>query len=448
MQFDMFHIFTVDEHTMMVLRSTRRFTLPENRDEHVEGYELFQELPKPELLYLAALFHDIAKGRGGDHAILGAEDAREFCHNHGLSTFDSELVAWLVEKHLVMSMTAQRKDISDIDVIREFASQVETPLRLQYLYLLTVCDIRGTNPALWNDWKANLLSSLYHRTNQWLTQVTSGAVCLTQAEIVRDTRLEALQAVVNSDLDQQEVISIWKHFTAEYFRRYEADEIVWHTRMLMKHEEDPSQKVFVTSDAEHGATEILIYAPSHPGFFMQATRGIEQLGLNIVAAKVYSTQNGRALDTFSVLEDNGKPCEEMYRLDEIRERLNFLINNPDNEPPQVRQAVPRQLKSFNTPAQITFSNNEEWQDTLLDLSVPDYPGLLADVATVLYQQGFGLKLARIATVSEQAQDILHIHTPDERPLSSEQQKQLRETLLEVIGKRSGSTLPTNFELDI
>lgn len=448
MQFDMFHIYTVDEHTMMVLRSTRRFTLPENEEEHPEGFAIFKEIPKPELLYLAAMFHDIGKGRGGDHALIGAEDAREFCQDHALSTFDTELVAWLVEKHLVMSMTAQRKDISDIDVIREFATQVQSPTKLQYLYLLTICDIRGTNPTLWNDWKANLLSSLYHRTLQWLTQVTSGAVHLTQAEYVRDTKLDALRAIGQSDMDEQAALDLWKNFTPEYFRRYDAEQIVWHTRMLMEHEKNPVQKVFVTSDAEHGATEILVYAPSHPGFFMQATRGIEQLGLNIVAAKVYSTQHDRALDTFSVLEDNGKLCEGDYRLDEIRERLNILINNPDSEPPNFRQTLPRRLKSFNTPAKITFSKNEEWRDTTLDLAVPDYPGLLADVATILYEQGFGLKLARIATVSEQAQDILHINTPDEHPLDAKQQETLKDSLLDIISERSGCNKAENFELGI
>ncbi len=435
MQFDMFHVYTVDEHTMRVLKNARRLALDNWKFDHPEGHKVFKLLPKPELLYLGALFHDIAKGRGGNHAVNGAKDAMEFAQDHGLSIFDGELLAWMVENHLEMSMTAQRMDISDPEVIKAFAAKMQTPLRLRYLYLLTISDIRGTNPKLWNDWKSQLLSSLYHRTLQWLTQVTSGSEHLTQARFIRDTKFDALRDIAAEDIDEQDALKLWEDFTSEYFRRYEPDEIVWHTRTLLEHRKDTSQKVFINPDNPRGATEILVYAPSHPGFFMLATRGIEQLRLSVVNAKVYTTQSDMALDTFSVLEEDGTPCSSEYRIAEVRDRLNTLISNPDQELRAAQCTLPRQLKSFDIPAQITFSNSEEWHDTLIDLSAPDYPGLLADVAQILYENEISVKIARIATVSERAQDILHVHTPEQQPLSLRQQHQIRDALLEVINKR-------------
>lgn len=435
MQFDMFHVYTVDEHTMQVLKNTRRLALEIWASEHPEGHKVFKLLPKPELLYLAALFHDIAKGRGGNHATNGAKDALEFAHNHGLSIFDGELLAWIVEHHLDMSMTAQRMDISDPEVIKDFAAKMQSPLRLRYLYLLTICDIRGTNPQLWNDWKSQLLSSLYHRTLQWLTQVTSGSDHLTHAQYIRDTKFDALRAIAAEDIDEQDALKLWEDFSSEYFRRYEPDEIVWHTRTLLENRFGHSQRVFINPETPRGATEILVYAPSHPGFFRLATRGIEQLGLNVVNAKVYTTHSQMALDTFSVLEDDGSACREDFRLQEVQNRLNELVSNPDQELREMPRRLSRQLKSFNIPPQITFNNSDEWHDTLIDLSAPDYPGLLADVAQVLYDDEISLKIARIATVSERAQDILHVHTDEQQPLSLRKQHKLRDDLLALINRR-------------
>ncbi len=431
MQFDLFHIYTVDEHILTVVSYVRRLGVEKHVHELPECSRIYQRIQKPEILYLAALFHDIGKGRGGDHSELGAVDAREFCLRHNLSSEDAELVAWLVEHHLLMSLVAQRKDISDPDVIADFAGRVATTTRLDYLYLLTVSDIRGTNPDLWNDWRASLLAELYRRTRQWLRyQVKQDRTALD--EPARQTHLEALRLLAQQSVDEMTVLKVWERFHPEYFERHDPETIAWHTQVVLDNERGKVHPVDIVPCSHRGATAILIYAKAHPRFFSLATRGMEQLGLNIIDAKIYTTRTRMALDTFYVLDTNGQVCSEPFRVEEIRERLEYLIAHPDLDFAPARRAIPHKLKPFRTPVEVRISDVPNKPYSVLELNAPDRPGLLADVAEVLYESGIRIRMARIATVSEQAQDILHIANSDGEPLSPIQQGELRERLTKVL----------------
>ena len=430
MQFDLFHIYTVDEHILMVLRNVRRLSVPEYSDELPECSRLFYELPKPELLYLAALFHDIAKGRKGDHSKLGVIDARIFCRDHGLSDYDTNLVAWLVEQHLVMSVTAQRKDISDPDIIQAFAELVGSTTRLKYLYLLTVSDIRGTNPELWNNWKSSLLSSLYHRTYNWLTKDQTAIEA--HHKWLRDIQQEARNLIAQTGISKSETEDIWKDLHDEYFRRFSPDEISWHTQIIQRVKKEPDEVIFLRPESLKGATEILIYAPVHPKFFYLATHGLEQLGLNILDARIYTTRSSMAIDSFLVLENDGEACTEEFRLNEIAERLTDLIHNPESEltPPEYK--LSRQHRSFETPTKIKFEKNEDKHLTELTIKATDRRGLLADIARALYQTGSRIKMAKISTVGEEAYDVLHITSSAHEPLDTKEEKALKEMLLGML----------------
>ena len=430
MQFDLFHIYTIDEHILMVLRNVRRLSVPEFADELPECSRLFHELPKPELLYLAALFHDIGKGRGGDHSELGEVDAREFCQAHGLSDYDTNLVAWLVRHHLVMSVTAQHKDISDPDVIQEFATLVNSTNRLKYLYLLTVSDIRGTDPALWNSWKASLLSSLYHRTYNWLTHKQSSTDI--HQTWLRDIQQEALRLIAENGGSEAETRKIWQDMHDEYFRRFSPEEIAWHAQIIRQSKENPDEVIFIQPQSTKGATEILIYAPVHPRFFTLATHGLEQLGLNIVNARIYTTRSGMAIDSFMVLDSDDKPCEGKFRLQEIRERLDHLIKHPEHKIKTQSYKLSRHQRSFETPTRILFQRIKDKPFTELTITTADRRGLLADIAQALYATGSRIKMAKIATIGAEAHDVLHITNRDHKPLTKTEEKALQQTLLALI----------------
>ncbi|MGF1547392.1 MAG: [protein-PII] uridylyltransferase [Thiotrichales bacterium] len=434
MQFDLFHIYTVDEHILTVVSYVRRLGVAKHRHELPECSKIYQRIQRPEVLYLAALFHDIGKGRNGDHSELGAVDAREFCLRHNLSAEDSALVEWLVAKHLLMSLIAQRKDISDPDVIREFAAEVGDVDRLTYLYLLTVSDIRGTNPDLWNDWRSSLLAELFRRTRQWLEYESKHR---SQGELedqqIQETRMEALRLLAQDSIDEMSVLKAWEQFHTEYFRRHDATTAAWHTRLVLGQVRDDRGPIDIIPCSHRGVTEIAIYAKAHPRIFSLATRSMEQLGLNIIDARIYTTRDRMALDTFSVLDTNGTVCTDDFRIAEIRERLEALVTNPENAVvPHQRHLIPFKLKSFHTPVEIRFATAPNKAYTVLDLTAADRPGLLADIAAVLHESGVRIRMARIATVSEQAQDILHVANSDGEPLTQSQQLQLKQKLVEVL----------------
>ncbi|MCF6283195.1 MAG: [protein-PII] uridylyltransferase, partial [Candidatus Polarisedimenticolaceae bacterium] len=283
MQYDLFHLYTVDEHTLKLLSNIRRLTIPEHAHEFPISSRLMQTIPKQELLYIAVLFHDIAKGRGGDHSKLGAVDAMEFCRLHQLSKYDSSLVSWLVENHLIMSMTSQRKDVSDPEEIHKFASKMVDANHLDYLLILTVADIRATNPKRWNSWLRSLMVELYTSTRRALLEGLDNVPA--EEELIYKKKGEAIRILHDHDISPHEAQKMWVCINADYFLHHSPDEIAWHYRTIIPHQSGQQPIVAVRRETEHGGTEILIYGPEQKNLFAISTCLLDQLGLTIVDAR-------------------------------------------------------------------------------------------------------------------------------------------------------------------
>ena len=419
MQYDLFHVYTVDEHILTVVRNLRRFTHAEYSKEFSLCSEIMQNhIPKPEVLTLAAIFHDIAKGRGGDHSELGEEESLEFCQRHGLSQYDSRLVAWLVKHHLIMSMTSQRKDISDPEVITEFAMTVRSPLHLNHLYLLTVADIRGTNPDLWNSWKDTLLLELYTATMRVLRRGLGNPI--DQAERIDEIRNEALNLLKSRDIDAAAIDRLWREFDDEYFLRYSSDEIAWHTQTILNMEPGKFPLIQIRHKGKRGGTEIFIHSVIDDRLFARTTQALDQLGLNIVDARIISAKNGLTLDTYTVLEDTGQPISDAHRELDIYNKLEQCLTDLDRDFTVTRRQ-PRQFKHFAIPTEVDFSNDERDHRTIVEVMTVDRPGLLSRVGQALIECGVRLHNARITTFGARVEDVFFITDKDNNPLADEEQ---------------------------
>lgn len=430
MQYDLFHAYTVDEHTLNVVRNARRLFLPEFRHELPLASDIASSVQRPERLVLAALFHDIAKGRGGDHSELGALDALHFCQHHGMRDEDSALVSWLVRSHLLMSLTAQRRDISDPDVVLGFAREVRTRERLDLLYLLTIADIRGTNPELWNSWKDSLLQTLYHATVGLLERGLDAPPDID--EQIGQTCHEAMHLLARSGLDEETVEAVWSEFEVEYFVRHSADEVAWHTRAIAGIEESDLPLVLVRHETPRGTTEIFVYAQDCPKLFARITTTLTQLGLDIVDARIITTHCGHTLDTFMVLESMGHAVEPGFRVDEIRSTLRERLLEPAFSQQRVSRQLPRRLKHFDVATQVAFTQGVPGASTRMSVRALDRPGLLSTIGCVFADEGINVRTARISTAGEQAEDQFLLFNADGKALTPEQQEQLRERLVEEI----------------
>ena len=430
MQYDLFHAFTVDEHTLNVVRNARRLFIPEFRDELPLASGIAEGIERPERLILAALFHDIAKGRGGDHSELGALDALHFCEHHGVSEEDAALVAWLVRSHLLMSLTAQRKDISDPEVVLGFAREVRSRERLDLLYLLTIADIQGTNPELWNNWRDSLLQTLYRATVGVLERGLETAP--DPEEQIGQTCREALALLAQRGLHEEAVEAIWDEFEVEYFVRHSADEVAWHTRALAGIKDSDLPLVLVRHETARGSTEIFVYTEDQPRLFARITTTLTQLGLDIVDARIITTHGGHTLDTFLVLESMGHAVEPGFRVDEIRETLRERLLDPRCHGNAVSRALPRRLKHFSVDTTIEFTPGAQGSSTRMRVRALDRPGLLSTIGCVFAEQGINVSTARINTAGEQAEDLFLLSNAGGQGLTAEQQEALRKELLEEI----------------
>ena len=419
MQYDLFHIYTVDEHTLFVIRNLRRFAVPKYADELPLCSELIQTVPKPELLILAGLFHDIAKGRKGDHSGLGAKDAEIFCRHHGLSQHDTALVAWLVRNHLLMSSTAQRRDISDPNVILDFAHSVASRDRLTYLYLLTVADIRGTNPELWNSWKNALLLELYTATAQAFRRGLQNP--REQAEQLRENKQAARARLVAAGYADGQLVGLWKEFSNEYFLRHTPDEIEWHTRCIAEHGGSPATLVSLRNNWERGETELFIFTPADDLLFERTTALLGQLGVSVVDARIINTPSGYALSTYQLLDEDGNPIEAGYHSDEVATRLREGLKDPRAGIRPVTRQAPRHFRHFRIPTDVSFEPDEPNQRTILQLITADRPGLLSVVARVFTECGVILQNARISTFGVRAEDVFYITDRRNQPLRDKHQ---------------------------
>lgn len=412
MQFDLFHIFTVDEHILTVIQNLRLFGTDGYKEKFPICNGITRKLPKLELLYLAGLFHDIAKGRGGDHAKLGTKDALDFCKMHQLSDYDSRLVAWLVEKHLLISKTAQREDIDDPDVIKKFANELHDETHLDYLYILTVADICGTNPELWNSWKATQLTNLYQRTLHELRRGNKKPIL--KKERIKDTKQESLALLSNTNILEENILRLWKTVDEDYFLRHVPDEIVWHTEGILKHNDKLEPLVLVMKDSSRGGSLIFIHMQDRKNIFATTARAIEKLGLSVVDAKIITNRKGFTFDTFAVLENNGAPIKTKERSSEVKNRILKELNLTTNMHEQGNLLEKRQLKSFNLPTRISFDSDEKNNRTIMEVSTIDRPGVLSRIGMAMDMCGAKLQNAKIATYGERAEDIFYLQNDDNK----------------------------------
>src|SRR5690606_8683043 len=434
MQYDLFHVYTVDAHPLFVVSNLRRLAMPKYDHEFPNLSRIMQSLPKPELAYLAALFHDIAKGRGGDHSELGAVDAEAFCLEQGLSPYDARLVAWLVRNHLMLSVTAQKKDISDPKVIHEFAELVGDQTHLDYLYVLTVADIRGTNPKLWNSWKAALLAEFYERTKQALRRGLENPI--DKEQLIAETQAQARELILEAGISKEKLERVWSRFTDTYFLRHTPAEITWHTQMLVDREpSDTTSLVSVQQRSGRGGTGISTYTPQQQRSFARTTALLDQLGLNIVDARITPTADGFSLDVYHVLEDTGAEIADPARIRDIQQQLAQALSRQDDAVVTVTRRAPRQVRMFSTPTQIAFSEDPVNQRTIVELIAGDRPGLLSEVAKVFMSENISIHTSKIVTVGERAEDVFYVTDEAGRPLSSERRERLAQRLTEALDRR-------------
>ena len=405
MQHDLFHVYTVDEHILMVIRNLRRFTEAQHAHEYPLCSRLIADFERREVLYLAGLFHDIAKGRGGDHSALGARDARRFCREHGLSHEDAELVAWLVADHLVMSSTAQKQDLSDPGVIAAFARKMGSERRLTALYLLTVADIRGTSPKVWNNWKGKLLEDLYHAARAVLagtapTRTIMDSIDARRAEAQRLLRLYAVPEGAEQKL--------WKHLDTPYFQRHTAEEIAWHARHLYWRVERTEPVVKARLARDGAGLQVLVYLPDQKELFARLAGFFGRAGLSILEAKIHTTRSGYALDTFA-LNDPSQPSisyRETLQMVEF-ELAELLAEQPPLAPP-VEGRIPRQQKHFPLTPEVQIFPDDKGTHYILEVVAGDRPGLLARIAYTLAKANINVVSAKINTLGERAEDVFLI----------------------------------------
>ncbi|WP_241832110.1 [protein-PII] uridylyltransferase [Bathymodiolus thermophilus thioautotrophic gill symbiont] len=422
MQYDLFHAYTVDQHTLFVIRNLRRFFIGEFAQEFALCSEIATDIVKPELLFLAGLFHDIAKGRGGDHATLGAKDAQDFLKHHSLKAKDVALVSSLVEQHLLMTQVAQKQDLDDFDVIEQFAKTVKSVEFLEFLYLLTVADIRATKEDLWNSWKDSLLKKLFYKTKEHLQKPPKAPSITAQVKVVKQA---LAKAVIQQGYDRQKADVMLDTLPKDYFLRYQVDDILWHLQCLTR---QSGKAIKVLSRlSEHNVVDIFVHSEDSKGLFFKLVSIIEKLGLDIVDAKILTSKDNKTYNTISVLQDEILEHTNINKV--IEEELTQLVQSGAD----VKQMSDKYAHyHFDHKMEITFSHNDTWNLTEVEVNVIDKQGLLSNIAYIFYQLDFHLVNARISTMGERVEDVFFISNADNKPLSKLEQQTLSQYLQEKL----------------
>ncbi|CAH7292131.1 PII uridylyltransferase/uridylyl removing enzyme [Vibrio chagasii] len=430
MQFDLFHVYTVDEHSIRLLKHINRFGQIENHDKHPICCEVYPRVQKKELLILAAIFHDIGKGRGGDHSEIGAVEAYSFCIEHGLSKPEAKQVAWLVQNHLLMSVTAQRRDIYDPDVITEFAKKVRDEESLELLVCLTVADICATNPELWNSWKRTLLAELFHSTQRALRRGLENPVDV--RDRIRHNQQMASALLRKEGFTAREIEVLWQRFKADYFLRHTHKQIAWHCEHLLRLE-DPSQPlVLISKKATRGGTEVFVYCKDQAALFATVVAELDRRNFNVHDAQVMASKDGHVLDTFIVLDQHGKAIDEA-RHKAVAKHLTHVL--ADGRPTKIKtRRTPRNLQHFKVKTLVEFLPAKSKKRTLMELRALDTPGLLAQVGATFAELGINLHGAKITTIGERAEDLFILTSDTGGRLSEEQEQALRERLTEHVSE--------------
>jgi [protein-PII] uridylyltransferase len=425
MQYDLFHVYTVDQHTLFVVRNLRRFAYGKYRERFPHAREVFKRIPKPELLYLAAIFHDIAKGRGGDHSELGEVDAEQFCARLAIEPAEARMVAWLVRQHLLMSETSQRKDLSDPKNIQQFAEAVGNTRYLDHLYLLTVADIAGTSPKLWNNWKNKLLWELYLACGDALRRGLENPI--KRATRVRETRSVALSRLLRAGVEPDAINHLWATLPENAFWRLSPDQLEW-TTATVDGEPERQQHIAVRPVQPHGVSELLVCVPDHDGLFASITSVLDEMGFDVMSARVLTTIDERSYDLFQLMDQHGDVLNEVDAA-ELVARLEKATAESGLRAP-VKRKLSRQLRHFTLAPTIRFSPDPDAAGTVLRIECNDQPGLLSRLAAAIYKQGVQVHNARIATFGEKVEDTFLVSDAQHQPLTEEAQQALAESIKE------------------
>ena len=397
-----------------------------------------QAIEQPEIAYLSGLFHDIAKGRGGDHSELGAVDAAAFCLEHGLSKYEAGIVAWLVRNHLALSMTAQKKDIHDPDVVNEFATLVGDPLHLDYLYVLTVADVRGTDPKLWNSWKAQLFHDLYELTRRALRRGLENPI--DRELLLAEKQKKAREILIGRGIDEQRIDDVWALLNDNYFLKHRVKEITWHTEWLTDSDtESEIGLVDVRRRKTGDGIEAVLYTPREKRTFAHATAVLDELGMTIVDARIVSLDNERTIVTLVFMELDQRVDSDDARINKIRRALTRILTAPSDKVAVVTRTLPRQARMFTTKTTVDFSRSTSDDQTVLELRAADRPGLLSTIGHVFIEQGIDIEAAKIVTIGERAEDVFYVCLESGGgALDQTQQDQLGEALFEQLGSGAGT----------
>lgn len=427
MQYDLFHTYTVDQHTLFVVRNLRRLNLPEFHHEFPFCSKLIQTIPKPELLYLAGLFHDIAKGRGGNHSELGETETLNFCHAHGLSDNDTRLVGWLVRNHLLISTTAQGQDISDPEVVKAFAQRVQDTVHLDYLYLLTVADIRATNPNLWNSWKNSLLIDLYHKTNAVLRQ--NKEQILDKQLHIQEIKRKARSLL--SDYENERITALWGELGEDYFLYSSPQDVARETQAILNNT-NPDIPIVLERKEAKGGTAFIMISRDRDYLFADTSHFLERQNLTIVDAYIITTQNEYAIGGYTVLEDKRVEISWSVRVDEILQGLKQALVHDTLFTP-ISRRIPRHFEHFAVPTRVKFTQDHINNHTIIKIVTTDRPGVLSRIAQAFVHCEVRVKKAKIATFGTRVEDNFFITDYNNQALySSEQLNCLRDKLSELL----------------
>lgn len=430
MQFDLFHVYTVDEHSMRLLKHIHSFSFAKNREKHPICCEVMPRLQKPELLIIAAIFHDIGKGRKGDHSVIGEGEAYDFCIQHGLPKAEANLVAWLVRNHLLMSVTAQKRDIHDPEVITEFAKSVKTEEYLEFLVCLTVADICATNPELWNSWKRSLLTDLFYSTQRALRRGLEHPV--DARERIRHNQQQASAVLRAQGFTQREVELLWQRFKADYFLRHTHQQLAWHAQGILEQYSEGEPLILISPKPTRGGTEVFVYTKDQPALFATVVAELDRRNFNIHDAQVMLSRDSYILDTFIISDQNNQPIEAR-RHEQVIKHLQHVIKDGRLTKIKVRR-TPRNLVHFKVRTRAEFIETKNNKSTMMELVALDTPGLLAAVGATFAELGIHLHAAKITTIGERAEDLFIITSPDYQPLDEELKQTLGSKLKENISK--------------
>ncbi|MCU4675746.1 [protein-PII] uridylyltransferase [Catenovulum sp. 2E275] len=422
MQFDLFHSYTVDEHTYRVVRNVFRYTQAEYKDDFPRCTSICNNFPKLELLYIAAIYHDICKGKGGDHSELGSEAVRDFCRLHEVSESNTDLVAWLVENHLLMSVVAQRKDINDPEVIADFCDRIYDETHLNLLYALTLADIRATNSTLLNEWKASLLKQLYIGT---LNALRSGLEKPESNEVQeQERRQDAFELLTNSKFTSAEINQLWQTFPPEYFLRYNSEQIAWHTQSILKTATD-KLVVGISNEIHPGGTAVFVFHKDQDYLFASICSSLDRKNFNIHDAIIMNTKDGYAMDTFIVLEDDGNQAAKK-RFKDIQDAVKEATKSQSE--PSVPNRIPRLIKPFQIPTTITWVEHKNDKRSRMELEALDTPGLLVKIGRVFFNNNITIHAAKVATIGERAEDFFVLTNKSGEPLTDDEKSTVADEL--------------------